>query len=348
MNELSTAMLDHQLTAILVLNRDLSVSYSNSAMNQLLGTSSKRLLNLPFHQLTHLISLKKEFVLKTFDEGISFTDSHGWVIHEARPHLVELSGTTMQFEQQQFVIIELRQIEQQRKINQESVQHAQQQAAKELVRGLAHEIKNPLGGLRGAAQLLEKELPDPAQKEYTQIIIEQADRLRKLVDRLLGPQQLGTKKNDNIHAVLERVCQLTHLNNPDSIKITRDYDPSLPEFVMDSEQIEQAILNIVNNAAHALENQNQGEIIIRSRTEHQATVHGKQFRLVARIDIIDNGPGIPDHIQDTLFYPMVTGRKNGTGLGLSIAQNLIDQHQGKIEVSTVPGNTKFSLYLPIQ
>ncbi len=233
------------------------------------------------------------------------------------------------------------------KLTQELNQHAQQQAAKLLVRGLAHEIKNPLGGLRGAAQLLERMLPDPALMEYTQIIIEQADRLRGLVDRLLGPQRPGEKKWENLHLILEKVRQLVELEAGANLVFERDYDPSLPNILMDTDQIEQALLNIVSNAAQILTNQTHGVITLRTRTVHQANIHGQRHKLVASIEIIDNGPGIPPELQDTLFYPMVSGREGGTGLGLSISQNLIDQHQGKIEVQSWPGRTVFTIYLPI-
>ena len=215
------------------------------------------------------------------------------------------------------------------------------------MRGLAHEIKNPLGGLRGAAQLLSKALPDPALTEYTKVIIEQADRLRNLVDRLLGPQQPGMHVTESIHKVAERVVALVSMELPENVTLIRDYDPSLPELLHDPDQIEQVLLNIVRNALQALGAEG-GEIILRTRTAFQLTLHGVRYRLAARIDVEDNGPGIPSHLQDTLFYPMVSGREGGTGLGLSIARNLIDQHSGKIEFTSWPGHTEFSVYLPIR
>lgn len=245
------------------------------------------------------------------------------------------------------LLVEMRKIGQQRRLSQELNQHAQQQAAKLLVRGLAHEIKNPLGGLRGAAQLLERTLPDPTLTEYTHIIIEQADRLRALVDRLLGPQKPGKKQLENLHLILEKVRQLVDLEVNQRVEIERDYDPSLPEILMDADQIEQALLNIVSNAGQILSSQDNGKITIRTRTVHQTNIHGQRCKLAARIEVIDNGPGIPSELQDTLFYPMVSGRDGGTGLGLSIAQNLIDQHQGKIDVESWPGRTTFTIYLPI-
>ena len=243
-------------------------------------------------------------------------------------------------------LLELRKIDQQKRISQEQQQHTQQIAARDLVRGLAHEIKNPLGGLRGAAQLLEKALPDESLKEYTGIIIAQADRLRNLVDRLLGPQRPGRHQVHNVHSVLEQVRRLVEMELPPGIKIERDYDPSIPDFEMEQEQLQQAFLNIVRNAVEAMHGQ--GTIKLKTRTVFQITIHGKRYRLAAEIRIIDDGPGIPESIRDTLFYPMVTGKEGGTGLGLSIAQNLIDQHKGRIECVSWPGHTEFCIYLPLR
>lgn len=172
--------------------------------------------------------------------------------------------------------------------------------------------------------------------EYTKVIIEQADRLRNLVDRLLGPQHPGMHVTESIHKVAERVVKLVSMELPDNVKLVRDYDPSLPELPHDPDQIEQVLLNIVRNALQALGPEG-GEITLRTRTAFQLTLHGVRYRLAARIDVEDNGPGIPSHLQDTLFYPMVSGREGGTGLGLSIARSLIDQHSGKIEFTSWRG-----------
>ena len=238
----------------------------------------------------------------------------------------------------------------QRRLSQEQLQHAQQIAARDLVRGLAHEIKNPLGGLRGAAQLLSKALPDPALKEYTQVIIEQADRLRNLVDRMLGSNKLPSLAMTNIHEVLERVASLIEAEAQGSITLVRDYDPSIPDLLIDREQLIQAVLNIVRNALQALSAQSDlrlGRISLRTRTLRQFTIGHTRHRLVVKMEIIDNGPGIPPELQETIFYPMVSGRPDGTGLGLAITQNIISQHQGLIECESHPGHTVFSIFLPL-
>ncbi|MGF1725871.1 nitrogen regulation protein NR(II) [Photobacterium nomapromontoriensis] len=346
--EFSPMILDNLVTAIVLLDEKLTIRYVNPAAEQLLSFSKRRLDNTCFANLLQHTSLDLALIQATLHSGQGLADSDVTFVIDGRHHTLELSASPLSWQRELLILLELKPIDQQRRISQELSQHAQQQAAKELVRGLAHEIKNPLGGLRGAAQLLEKTLPDPSYTEYTQMIIEQADRLRNLVDRLLGPQRPGTRHEDNIHVVLEKVRQLISLDSDDTIQIHRDYDPSLPDFMMDPEQLEQAVLNIVSNAAQALQQAGGGNITLKTRTAHQTLIHGRHYRVVAKIDIIDDGPGIPRDIQDTLFYPMVTGRQGGTGLGLSIAQTLVDQHQGKIEVVSWPGHTKFTLYLPIK
>ncbi|MGF1715173.1 nitrogen regulation protein NR(II) [Photobacterium chitinilyticum] len=341
-------ILDNLVTAILLLDEGLTIRYVNPAAEQLLSFSKRRLNNARFPDLLQHSSLDLGLIQDTLQSGQGLADSDVTFVIDGRHYTLEVNASPLSWQKELLILLELKPIDQQRRISQELSQHAQQQAAKELVRGLAHEIKNPLGGLRGAAQLLEKTLPDPSYTEYTQMIIEQADRLRNLVDRLLGPQRPGSRQVDNIHVVLEKVRQLVAIDSGSNIQLHRDYDPSLPDFTMDPEQLEQAILNIVSNAAQALQQHDGGNIILKTRTAHQTLIHGKRYRIAAKVDIIDDGPGIPGDIQDTLFYPMVTGREGGTGLGLSIAQNLIDQHQGKIEVVSWPGHTKFTIYLPIK
>ncbi|WP_087023252.1 nitrogen regulation protein NR(II) [Thaumasiovibrio subtropicus] len=346
--DLTQAILNNQTTALLLLDEEMNINFVNSAAEQLFSLSQRKLSGHNFRQLFQHTSLDLSLIEDTLSSGQGFCDGEVTFVIDGQPTIVELNASPMSWKKQLMILLELKPIVKQRRISQELVQHAQQQAAKELVRGLAHEIKNPLGGLRGAAQLLEKMLPDPSLKEYTQIIIEQADRLRNLVDRLLGPQRPGQKSLHNIHQILEKVRQLVSLEAGERIHIVRDYDPSLPDFEMDDDQIHQALLNVVSNAALALKQVSGGTITLKTRTDYQTLIHGTRYRLAAKIEVIDDGPGIPQDIQDTLFYPMVTGREGGTGLGLSIAQNLIDQHKGKIEVTSWPGHTKFTFYLPIK
>ncbi|MGD8111263.1 nitrogen regulation protein NR(II) [Vibrio sp. TRT 17S01] len=347
-NDLNSIILDNQVTAILIMNEPLQVKYANPSAEQLFSQSAKRIVDQPLSNLIQHASMDLALLSQPLQSGQSITDSDVTFVVDGKPLMLEVTVSPISWNKELMLLVEMRKIGQQRRLSQELNQHAQQQAAKLLVRGLAHEIKNPLGGLRGAAQLLERMLPDPSLTEYTQIIIEQADRLRSLVDRLLGPQRPGKKQPENLHLILEKVRQLVELEVGHRVLIERDYDPSLPELLIDVDQIEQALLNIVSNAGQILQQQEQGQITVRTRTVHQAIIHGQRCKLAARIEITDNGPGIPTELQDTLFYPMVSGREGGTGLGLSIAQNLIDQHRGKIDVESWPGKTTFTIYLPIK
>lgn len=337
-------ILNAQMTRVLILDNQLVVRYANLAAQQLLSQSTRKLLGVPLSELVSYISLNFDLMYDSFSSEHGFTDNEVILVVNGQSHSLTLTAQPLD---NQFILLEFSPLDNQKRWSQEQLHQAQQLAARELVRGLAHEIKNPLGGLRGAAQLLAKDLPNPELREYTQVIIEQADRLRNLVDRLLGPQQLGQRVNQSIHQVVERVYQLLMLEKSENVTIIRDYDPSLPEFNHDPEQIEQVMLNIGRNALQALSKQG-GTITLRTRTAFQVLLHNQRYRLTARIDIEDDGPGISPHLQDTLFYPMVSGRSDGTGLGLSIAQNLINQHQGKIEFNSWPGHTEFSVYLPIR
>ncbi len=357
-DELAVTILGNMVTATLLLDEKLTIHYANPAAEQLFSQSAKRLIHLPLSQLIQHASMDLALFTQPLQSGQSITDSDVTFVINGKPMLLEVTASPLSVKVQNtaktqngaqlMLLVEIRKIDYQRRLSQELNQHAQQQAAKLLVRGLAHEIKNPLGGLRGAAQLLGRMLPDPSLNEYTQIIIEQADRLRALVDRLLGPQKPGKKSPVNLHEVLEKARQLVELEFGSQVIIERDYDPSMPHIVMDADQVEQAFLNITSNAAQILSSQPDGTITIKTRTVYQANIHGQRHKLVARIEIMDNGPGIPAELQDTLFYPMVSGREGGTGLGLSISQNIIDQHNGKIDVESWPGHTVFTIYLPIQ
>ena len=243
------------------------------------------------------------------------------------------------------LLIEFRPIDQQIKIANEERILVQQQANRELIRNLAHEIKNPLGGIRGAAQLLERELVRRELTEYTQVIIQEAERLQSLIDRLLTPHRIPQVSEVNIHEVLERVRSVLLAETPSGLKIRRDYDTSLPPLTGDKEQLIQVTLNIARNAVQAMHGQ--GEIILRTRVARQVTLARKRHRLAMSLQIIDNGPGIPDAIRDNIFYPLVSGRPDGTGLGLTLAQTYIHQHHGAIDFDSKPGYTSFNILLPL-
>lgn len=244
-------------------------------------------------------------------------------------------------------LIELQPVDRLLRISREEQLLSAQQTTRTVVRGLAHEIKNPLGGIRGAAQLLERELGADSLQEYTRIIIHEADRLRDLVDRLLGPSREFTLGPLNIHVVTEHVLQLITVEAGERLALCRDYDPSLPEVSADRQQLIQALLNIVRNALEATRDQPQCAITVRTRSQRQFTIGDLRHRLVCQIDIIDNGPGVPQALRETLFVPMVSGRPDGTGLGLSIAQSIVQRHGGLLGCDSRPGRTCFSIYLPM-
>jgi two-component system nitrogen regulation sensor histidine kinase GlnL len=245
------------------------------------------------------------------------------------------------------VLIELTSVERHQRIQLEENILIQNQATTALMRGLAHEVKNPLGGIRGAAQLLERELEDQRLAEYTQIIIGEADRLRTLVDRMLGPHAALERRRVNIHDVLEHVRQLVHAEYAGAVVITRDYDPSLPELTGDRDQLIQAFLNLLSNAARAV-GSSQESITVRTRAQRKFTIADKVHRVVIRVDIIDTGPGVPAEIADSIFYPMVSGHADGSGLGLPLAQAMINRQGGLIGFSSEPGHTEFNVWLPLE
>jgi two-component system nitrogen regulation sensor histidine kinase GlnL len=249
------------------------------------------------------------------------------------------------------VIIELLPVEQQTRQEREERLLDQALANKELIRNLAHEIKNPLGGIRGSAQLLEMELGSKELTEYTQVIIHEADRLQTLVDRLLAPHRRPHVVGDvNIHEVCERVRSLILAEFPKGLKVIRDYDTSIPEFRGDREQLIQAVLNITHNAAQALSDrivQGDAQITFKSRILRQVTFGKQRYRLALELHVIDNGPGVPDSIKDRIFFPLISGREGGSGLGLTLAQTFVQQHHGMIECDSEPGRTDFKILIPL-
>jgi len=350
-DSLHRLLLDNLTTATILLDGELRLEYMNPAAEMLLAVSGQR---------SH-----GQFISELFTESPEAMTSLRQAVAEAHPftkreaQLTSLTGKTQTVDYavtpvitrgQTLLLLEVYPRDRLLRITKEEAQISKQETTKLLVRGLAHEIKNPLGGIRGAAQLLARELPDEALKDYTNVIIEEADRLRNLVDRMLGSNKLPALLKTNVHEVLERVCSLVMAESEGRIALVRDYDPSIPELLIDREQMIQAMLNIVRNAMQALAAQSDrypGRILLRTRALRQFTIGHTRHRLVCQVEIIDNGPGIPADLQDTMFYPMVSGRPDGTGLGLAITQNIISQHQGLIECDSHPGHTRFSIYLPL-
>lgn len=336
--------LEHLTTAIFLLGQNLHIQYINPAAENLFGLSNNHVVGM----LLGDVFLASESLRSALEKALSHNNSY--TEHEvalaAAGHLpLSVSVTFTQIDVADCrVLVEFHEMDKQLKIVREERMLLQQQANQELLRNLAHEIKNPLGGLRGAAQLLEKELPRTQLREYTQVIIKEADRLQSLLDKLLTPHRLPQFESHNIHESLERVRSLLTAEYP-GISLRRDYDTSMPELWADSKQLIQAFLNIARNAAQAL--QGQGEIVFRTRIARQATIAKKRYKHAIQLQIIDNGPGIAENIRDKIFYPLVSGGERGTGLGLTFAQTFVNQHQGTIECESRPGRTCFTLLLPI-
>jgi len=342
-------ILDHISTGVIALDAQLRLTAINSAAEALLEASATRVMGA---HASHLVLHATE-LLETLKHARSTRATlarRGMLLttHAGQEVQIDLIVTAIQGEQGDSLLLELIPIDRLQRISrEESMLHAQE-TTRAVIRGLAHEIKNPLGGVRGAAQLLAKELPNEELAEYTRIIIREADRLRDLVDRLLGPNQRLAIEPVNIHEIIEHVRNLISAEVNNAVTINRDYDPSLPPLPVDRAQLIQAVLNIMRNALQAASSPEACTILLRTRSQRQFTIGGHRHRLVCRVDIIDNGPGIPAEIQQAIFVPMVTGRPDGTGLGLSIAQSIVNRHGGLLECSSEPGNTRFTLYLPME
>jgi two-component system nitrogen regulation sensor histidine kinase GlnL len=339
-------MLDNLTDAVLLFDQTLSLEYINMPGEILFAVSARQVLGSKAHQVFFFSDQSVEADMRrALDAGAALTKCNVLLSLSLQPVTVNITMSPLLDEPKPFLLVEVQPVDRHLRISMEEQLIAQQNAAKMLLRGLAHEIKNPLGGLRGAAQLLDRELEED-QREYTRIIIEESDRLQSLVDRMLAPNKPLHKSLLNIHRVLERVRQLVQAEAPAGVSLIRDYDPSIPDLQGDNDQLIQAILNIVRNAAQAVGAK--GTIVIRTRIHRQVTLGHRRHPLAVKIEVIDDGPGIQPELLNQIFYPMVTGRAEGTGLGLSIAQSLINQHGGLVECASVPGNTVFSIFLPLE
>ncbi|WP_096086973.1 nitrogen regulation protein NR(II) [Agaribacterium haliotis] len=341
-------VLDNLLTAIVVLDADLGILYMNAAAENMLRISGQHTQGTNFGDYFAEGDDTPYSIKDALSRGVNFTKRRArWQLANAREMTVDYSVTPDQDENH--VVLEAQALDRLLRISRDEAWIASQETTNNMVRSMAHEIKNPLGGIRGAAQLLSRELEGHELDEFTKIIIDETDRLRRLTDRMLGPNKPVHHRPVNIHEVLEHVSSVTNLNLPDSIRLNKDYDPSIPDLLGDKEQLIQATLNIVNNAVQALEENkiDHASVTLKTRIRRRFTIGRKNHRLIAEVSIIDNGPGIPPELVEDIFFPMITGRAEGTGLGLAISQNLITRHEGLIEVSSIPGNTEFKMYLPL-
>ena len=338
-------------TAVVALDGGYTVRYANQAAEDLLGTGARSLIGQRFPSLFVDGPALEAMLAEALAVHWSY---RAQTVNYERPGRqptplscvvtpIEVPGTPL--------LVELRPIQEQLRLEREERLLDQQETTRELLRNLAHEIKNPLGGLRGSAQLLERELERADLKEYTQVIIKEADRLQVLLDRLLTPRRAVQLTQVNIHEVLERVRSLVQAEFPAGISVMRNYDPSVPDMVGDIEQLIQAVLNVVRNAAQALLSEANagrgGAIVLRTRSARQVTIARQRHKLALELQVIDDGPGVPEDIRGRVFNPLVSGREGGSGIGLALVQTYVQNHGGVVEFDSRPGRTVFTLLLPL-
>lgn len=340
--------LDLLATAVVLLDGDLGIRYANPAAENLFELSKRQLTGQAAKSVFGDAPALFQAIEKALANGASYTEQELEIALAGKARLHLSCTVSMVDVPAAVLLLEFRHIDQQLKIAREERLLEQQQANRDLIRSLAHEIKNPLGGIRGAAQLLERELDRRPLLEYTQVIIGEADRLQALVDRLLTPHRMPKYRRMNIHEILARVGSVVQAEFP-RIAILSDFDISLPEFDGDPEQLTQAIFNIVRNAAQALDGVlGVPQIRLTTRVARGVTLAKRRHRLALALSVEDNGPGIPESIRDRIFFPLVSGREGGSGLGLTIAQTFVTQHNGAIECASVPGHTVFTILLPLE
>lgn len=348
-------ILDSLSTSVLIVDRARSLLYLNVSAETLFGVSRNQVRGRPLAELLEDSAVLDSVIDRAATTSRPFSRRElalrpiygdGELVVDCTVAPYEESGAPGA------VLIEISDATQHQRITRETALLTQIGGSRLMIRQLAHEIKNPLGGLRGAAQLLARQLDDASMREYTTVIISEADRLVTLVDTLLGPGHLPRKQSINIHELLQHVGHLLEADAPPGVVIDRDYDPSLPPLHLDRDLIIQAMLNLGKNAMQAMAqgmNQNKGRggrLVLRTRALTNVNIGARRHRLVASVQFEDNGPGVPEHLRDTLFYPLVTGRADGTGLGLAVAQDLVSRHDGLIEFESRPGQTIFTILLP--
>ena len=354
------AGLDLLTSAVVILDDEGRVAFANTAAEALLDFSLRTMIGQRFASMLSNGSLIDELFVEA--RRHEYSDKRlDFEIHRSGREPLPVHGivTVLHDDPRTPVLFELQETDQQRRVDREERIHDQTQINRELIRNLAHEIKNPLGGIRGAAQLLHMEMSTPKFaaefaaefSDYARVIIKEADRLQSLVDRLLAPHRPARIVGDvNIHEVCERVRSVLLAEYPRGLVIARDYDASIPEFRGDKEQLIQALLNLAHNASQALAPRiadGDAEIVLKTRIARQVTIARTRHRLALELHVLDNGPGIDPSIRDRVFLPLVSGREGGTGLGLTLAQTFVEEHHGTIDFESRPGRTDFRILLPL-
>lgn len=340
------AILDNLSSGIILLDRNLLIVSLNPAAENILGVSARRAQGQSLLRLLDDDAELRDILARVSKTGDHYANELRLAATEvhAAERIVDCRVSPLS-SGSAALLVELTDVTRRSRISRENALLIQHGAGRQMIRQLAHEIKNPLGGIRGAAQLLERQLENEDLREYTGVVISETDRLAALVNTLLGPGGPPRKAPVNVHEIIEYVARIIEAEDRKSLKIKRDYDPGLPLIDLDRDQIVQALLNLVRNAAAALEGQ--GTITLRSRAEMNFTIGNVRHRVIASIEIEDDGPGIPAELQDSVFYPLVTTRPDGTGLGLPAAQELLSRHGGLIEFDSRPGRTVFYVRIPL-
>ena len=341
-------MLNNLCTAVISLDHDLKVCFINQSAESLLDISANKSVGVSIEELVTSFSPYIAICYDAIQSGQAYTQ------RMAQFTLANGSGITVDFTVSPIsegewprLVIEMHPLDRYLRIDRDATLHERQEISRQMIRGLAHEVKNPLGGIRGSAQLLEKQLNHDELKEYTKIIIDETDRLTLLVDKMMGPSRSLQLDSTNIHILLERVAKLIELETS-NISISRDYDPSIPEVLVDPEMLLQALLNIARNAMQSMTETRAPILKMTTRIERQFTIKAYRHRTLIRIDIADNGCGIPPELKQNLFYPMISGRPDGTGLGLPLVHAVVDQHGGHIEFDSEPSKTIFRIFIPLE
>jgi len=348
----SADLLDALSTGIVVLDSHLCLIYANVGAQDLMAVSVKQARGRPLGELFHDSQRLTDLLRRSLERNEACVE-HELTLRPIgvpgvrEPHVIDLTVTPLEGQiTGSHLLLELADATQRLRISRDNDLLSGMDGSRLMVRQLAHEIKNPLGGLRGAAQLLDRELSSASHREYTTVIIGEADRLTALVDSMIGPGRPPQKSLVNIHELCEHVLHLLRAEAPAGVELVRDYDPSLPAAQFDRHQLIQALLNVARNAMQAIGER--GRIVLRTRVRSGLSIGSTRHRLVADVQVEDDGPGVPPELMKTLFYPLVTGRSTGTGLGLAIAQDLVTRHGGIIEFDSERGRTVFSLLLPLE
>ena len=345
-NKTELSFLNQLTSEIIILNEDLKIVWLNySALNKGWVIDDKN--NLITNQLSEvtnssLVSLFKSAIRKNLSQT-----KRDFELINSKLEKREIDITVRWSNSYECLIVEILCVDNLNKMVDSSKTFSIQKIAANLARTLAHEVKNPLSGIKGSAQILSKKLKDDFSTKFLKIIIDETDRLNDIVTKILTPPSKPNLALFNIHSALEQVYSLADADD-NKVELIRDYDPSIPEINGDENLFIQAILNIVKNAQQAVENTKNASITIKSRIQFGKPINGTIHPTVCSIEIKDNGPGIPNELQDQVFFPMVSVKKQGSGLGLTIAQDIIRIHGGGIIFSSNPGSTVFSIQIPLK